>query len=70
MMEDRPATQDHEKKTRTLTENEYLAADEHGNWTQCLAQTFKIEPSGKEKDYEKFLRRTITYHDVPTGETP
>lgn len=54
--------QHNEKKTRTLTENEYLATDAHGNWTQCLAQTYKLERSGKEKDYEKFLKRTIEYH--------
>ncbi len=50
------------EKRKDLNVYEYLSLDEHGNWTQCLHQSFDMLDN-KKKKFEKFSTRTIEYYE-------
>ncbi|MEE9368053.1 MAG: hypothetical protein V3V05_04215 [Pontiella sp.] len=63
----------HQEKKERLHEHEYLAVDDHENWTQQLLVRYDIAGGKKEKVYEKTTVRKIEYFDAKSGngdETP
>jgi hypothetical protein len=53
----------HQEKKERLHTYEYLAIDEHGNWTQRLMVRYDIGGKKKENVYEKTTVRTIKYFE-------
>ncbi len=53
----------HQKKKELLHTYEYLATDDHGNWTQQLMIRYDVGGKEKSQESEKLTVRTIEYFD-------
>lgn len=58
-----------EKKERLHT-YEYLAEDDHGNWTQQVMVRYDITDKEKVNVFEKISKRTIEYYEKNPTENP
>ena len=61
----------HQEKKERLNTYEYLATDDHGNWTQQLMVRYDISGKKRGKVYEQTTVRTIEYFgdESPTPES-